>query len=129
MADTNIIGLAQLTKNLRGLEDRFGKVQRKAVAAGGKVILKEMRKRARKHQKTRRLQKGLKQITSGKGKEAVSKIGPLKRAFHALFLEFGTVHQRAQPFIRPAYLAKKDDAFTKVGEEMGNGLKRMTFRV
>jgi HK97 gp10 family phage protein len=35
------------------------------------------------------------------GRVPYAKVGPSRRAFYALFLEFGTVHMAAQPFMRP----------------------------
>lgn len=55
------------------------------------------------HKDTRRLEEG---ITVGKvewkRKRASIKIGPSKKTFWALFLEFGTRFMGALPFIRPA---------------------------
>lgn len=36
---------------------------------------------------------------------------------HAIFIEFGTVHQSAQPYMRPALDSKKDEAMWIAAEE------------
>jgi HK97 gp10 family phage protein len=44
-------------------------------------------------------------------------VGPLRRpAFFAHFLEFGTTHSRAFPFLEPAAEAKEEDVVSLVGE-------------
>jgi len=37
------------------------------------------------------------------GNEAVVRIGPMKGFFYGYFLEYGTSHQGARPFMRPAF--------------------------
>ena len=48
--------------------------------------------------------------------EFEARIGPTRRkAFFAHFLEFGTVHSRAQPFLAPAAKATEGAVFNLVG--------------
>lgn len=48
-------------------------------------------------------------------------IGPVvPDAFYAHFLEFGTQKAPAQPFLRPAWDARKDDALSIMRSELGN---------
>src|SRR5262249_16841850 len=51
------------------------------------------------------------------GLEGEVQVGPVKRVFWALFLEFGTRKQSARPFIRPAFEAKRGDVLTRFIEE------------
>src|SRR5262245_52196384 len=46
--------------------------------------------------------------------EAVVKIGPSRLAFYGLFIELGTAHQVAQPFLEPALERKKGQAVIDV---------------
>lgn len=39
----------------------------------------------------------------GKGRSAVTHVGPTKRAGHGMLQEFGTAHHKAQPFMRPSW--------------------------
>lgn len=43
-------------------------------------------------------------------------IGPGKSAFYGMFQELGTVHMPAQPFLRPAFDANKDQVIEDVGD-------------
>lgn len=45
-------------------------------------------------------------------------------AYHARFIEFGTRKMKAQPFVRPAFEAKRDDAIQAFKARMQKGLKR-----
>jgi len=47
-------------------------------------------------------------------------VGPLASvAIHAVFIEFGTVNTRAQPFMAPAVDANEDLVFDLLGKDMG----------
>jgi HK97 gp10 family phage protein len=68
--------------------------------------------------------------TGGDGEDTTGGIlgvvGPAKDAFYALFQEFGTKHQHAQPFITPAYEENKDvvlQVFRNTLNEELEGLK------
>ena len=53
--------------------------------------------------------------------EGSAQVGPSRRTFWAMFLEFGTSKMRAQPFIVPAYEAMKQavlDRFVKSGQRI-----------
>ena len=45
-------------------------------------------------------------------------IGPVKEAFYALFAEFGTKFQTAQPFLRPAFEEHKEEVMQAFAEAM-----------
>lgn len=46
-------------------------------------------------------------------------VGPSKgKGFKGVFLEFGTVKMRAQPFVEPSFLAKKSEALDAIAEVM-----------
>jgi HK97 gp10 family phage protein len=52
-------------------------------------------------------------------------IGPVKRAFYALFDEFGTHLQEAKPFLRPAFEEGKDAVLEGFAEAFGIELKEL----
>jgi len=52
-------------------------------------------------------------------------VGPEKAAFYALFLEFGTEFQAAQPFMRPAFEEHKDEVLAAFAEAMNVELKEL----
>jgi len=60
---------------------------------------------------------GMKSSTPGNEMEGTVRVGPTRRPFWALFLEFGTRKMRARPFIRPAYESKKAAVLAKFVEE------------
>jgi HK97 gp10 family phage protein len=58
---------------------------------------------------------GMKTSVRGDELEGTCQVGPVKKGFWALFLEFGTSRQAPQPFIRKSFDSKKDevlDTFT-----------------
>src|SRR5690606_13750740 len=59
-----------------------------------------------------------------KGRTDQVVIGPTKDAFYGLFQELGTSHHRAQPFLRPALEAKKDEAQRRAAAVLRAGIER-----
>ncbi len=53
----------------------------------------------------------------------VAQVGPPKKAFWALWLEFGRKGQRKYPFIRPSFDAKKDEVLAKYADSIRAELK------
>jgi HK97 gp10 family phage protein len=54
-------------------------------------------------------------------------VGPNKKAFWATFMEFGTSHQKAFPFARPAFEAKKADVVATFIESVKHRLEEVGF--
>lgn len=51
-------------------------------------------------------------------------VGPIAaQAAYALFVEFGTVDTRAQPFLAPAIDANEDLVFSVLGDDMGRKIE------
>lgn len=48
-----------------------------------------------------------------------------KDAFYWRFIEFGTKHIAARPFLRPAFESKKNEAFEKIKQTLKSGLDRV----
>jgi HK97 gp10 family phage protein len=55
-------------------------------------------------------------------------VGPTQSAFYGRFVELGTSHSAAKPFMRPAFDAKKDEAAEvfakKLQQEIESGLRK-----
>ena len=50
-------------------------------------------------------------------------IGPEKDDFYGMFQEFGTRHNPAQPFLRPAWDARVEDALNRLIAELREGIE------
>jgi HK97 gp10 family phage protein len=58
-------------------------------------------------------------IEGGRGRartetEAAIAVGPSGQFFYGIFLEYGTVHMSAQPFMRPAFDATQDEVLARL---------------
>lgn len=51
-------------------------------------------------------------------------VGASRAAFYWMFQEFGTRHQPARPFLRPAFDAQAPTALGIVGRKLGEGIER-----
>lgn len=68
---------------------------------------------------TGRLQRSIDtEMTETTPTRAVATVGP--HTEYAGFVEFGTVHQRAQPYMRPAFDSKKQEAVDVLRQELRN---------
>lgn len=56
-------------------------------------------------------------------------LGPDALHFYSIFPEFGTIHQGATPFMRPAWDRHKDEAVTILGRELWAGVERAAKRL
>ena len=117
--------LAELPKQMRG------QVLRRALMAGATIIRKAMRARA-----PRAEGKLIKSIAARRDKGAerggasvAVKVGPLARAFYGMFAEFGTSHQPARPWARPAYEESKRAALDRIGEMLGQSVEKAAKRL
>lgn len=54
----------------------------------------------------------------GSGRSAVTQVGPTKAAGQGILQEFGTVHHKAQPFMRPAWDAHGEAAIEVIKETL-----------
>lgn len=122
--------LAQLPKSLHG------KVLGAAVREGAKEIQSEAQRQApigkASHQVGKKgrksyivsvrpghLKRNVKiRVTKSTGAEARSYVYVSFKAFYGRFLEYGTRHHIAQPFMRPAWDAKREAAARKIGDEL-----------
>jgi HK97 gp10 family phage protein len=147
MADTkHIAGLTAIAHALRELPPRIGKnVLRGMVAAGAAEIRNEAKLRApvstgavsKGHPPAGTLKRSIYQqfipeqsdgkhvmfyvgVRHGKKFRSQGKKGNLSQdAFYWWFVENGTVNMTKQPFLRPAFEAKKEDAVHKMADYAG----------
>jgi len=107
-----IAGLEELGQSMQDFPDKFlKKGVRAALRAGGEVLRSAISMAApRSDDVTHGHEPGflaenidMAVKTSVKNDTGAVKVGPSKEAFWAGFNEFGTRHQSAKPFIRPAF--------------------------
>ena len=144
--EVEVTGLDELAKKLDNIPYKFAqRIQRTALQAGGEVFEAEMRANApvaseRAHPDAApgelRDSIGVK-IRLGKDLDSsVAKIGPLydkgkysgnrrtwSPGIYGFFVEYGTKIMEAQPFIRPAYQAGRERAFSAYAQVVDALLK------
>lgn len=65
---------------------------------------------------------------AGGGSFAEVYVGPGKGGGHGILQEFGTKHHAPQPFMRPAWDAKRDAALTVIKQELGDEINKAAAR-
>src|SRR5690348_5638329 len=132
----HVKGLDDLMRTLGQLP---AKIQEKALVtatgAGAKVLQDEMTSRApvRHDNELKKLSKrstrarlpgflkasiGRRRVDKGSGSTVTYQVGVLAAAFYAIFYEFGTRHQPARPFIRPAVETTQGAAVEKMADRL-----------
>jgi HK97 gp10 family phage protein len=136
-------GVSVTVKGAAELEDALARlpliaakaIVKVALVAAGKIFLDEMKARVRRgfhvfksgqgKYKGQRLKGRTREygvlsramgetvVVASDGLGGIVKVGPRKKAFWALFLEFGTARSPAFPFIRPAFETKKQAVLEK----------------
>lgn len=136
----NLKGFDQLEKGLAALPDAVArKIARQSVRRAATLIQREARSRApvRAGGGAKKMGKGAKGRLPGylrasivvrlkrvPGAAVTYAIGWTKRAFYGAFVEFGTRHQAARPFLRPAADTRFADAVEVMGRDLGPKIVR-----
>lgn len=119
-------GFAELERLLNRLpEDVAKRVTVNALKAGGRVLVKGMKQRARK--RTGQLAdspvvSSAAKATRNRANAVVGFKKPVSRRVH--LTEFGTEHSRAFPFIRPTLDEDGVKAIKVIGTNLGAGVER-----
>jgi len=142
MAEVKLTGFKELADALRELGPRVARnALRSSVSAGAAVIRNDARNRApvdtgemKKDIQIKRerdaqgemsakysvfVRSGKKSRLSGKSRDVQ------KDSFYWRFVEFGTSKMAAQPFLRPAFEAKKEDAIKAIGEKLDERIQKI----
>jgi len=136
----NLTGFKEFAKALRELGPRVGRKHlRASTAKGAAVIRKEARALApvdtgemRKDIQIKRERTSGDNVASysvytrgGKRSRLAGKARNVdKDSFYWKFVEFGTVRMAAQPFMRPAFEAKKEEAVDALGAELDKRIQK-----
>jgi HK97 gp10 family phage protein len=117
MSET-IIGLENFERLLKSME-LFPQKQLLVAAtkAGAELIREEGERRAPRDSGLLAEEESI-QIKEAAADEVVARIGPSKKAFYGVFVEFGTVLMPARPFLTPAYETKKNEALKVAGAHL-----------
>lgn len=112
----SISGMDELLARLKMTTLNVNLVENEALIAGADIIRDEIEARA--PVKSGTLKNNI--VTSGirqdwNGVKHI-KVGPDLDAFWGRFQEFGTVHQKARPFVEPAFLSKRKEALAVMKE-------------
>lgn len=102
-------GANVVMNHLKMLGAKANEAVEKAVFAGAEIVRDEIEKEARIKNLISPYDKKhmVDYIIISKVVDGTIDIGPASTFFYARFLELGTVHQKAQPFIEPAFLRVK----------------------
>lgn len=132
----NIEGLKELERKLLGMAPKLAKNGlRSAVAAGSRVIMAEARKNVPVDTGTLRRAIYMKQIREQSDNSKQTYYVGVRRGkserkknrdgYYFAFVEFGTAKMAAQPFLRPAFEAKKVDAVEVIKRRLAERVEKL----
>lgn len=121
--------LAPKDKGKLATEIKVGKA--KVVTPGAAAFAAAMKENATRAEAAQAA-RAANRAAGGRGRSAVTSVGPTQRAFYGLFQEFGTAHHAAKPFMRPTWDALKSSMLdtmadvlrTKIAEAAARAAKR-----
>jgi HK97 gp10 family phage protein len=125
-------GFQELIDTLDDMDEEGIKVFKQALNDGAAVVLPVMRRKVYEVLRKRSgdLQKNIKKGTVRKLKNGgysqiigISK-GDVSVAYYGKFSEYGTVHEPARPWIRPAFDESKEEAYQKIESTLVSGIKQ-----
>lgn len=141
MLQVKILGMAELAAALKALPpeiaSKSGGPLRRALRAAAKKV--QLRARALAPKESGRLSRAIVIQTDRHPQNVTERMvvrpragksrADQKGAYYWHFLEFGTVRQPAQPFIRPAFDAVKDEALDEFKRHLTAGVIRAVRKV
>jgi len=112
----------EIKNRLKTLGEKGEQVANKALKVGAEILKSEIEKEIRTKKLISDYDKKhlVDYIIISKIVDGEIEVGPAHSFFYALFLEFGTVRQKATPFMEPAFLRVKD----KIQVEMRKVIRR-----
>jgi len=120
VAKVELTGMDELLKELNAIGERIAtRAENKALREGAEILREEMSRRAprsklsKEHLADNIVKSNVK--TSSTGIKHVS-VGPAKKFFYGLFLEFGTTKMAARPFMGPALEEKRGEIFKRMAQ-------------
>lgn len=121
-----IIGMTAFQEQLKELELTSQKQVLTAAAKAGALIVRDQARR-RAPRDTGDLAGGITMRVSAKQTdvhEATVDVGPDKKQFYGFFQEFGTAHNRKQPFLIPSLEDNRDQITQAMTDEMIQAIER-----
>lgn len=139
-------GLRELQASMKDLDSKVKRgILRRATGAGARIMVREARARApilkepHPNRKPGTLRKNIRYANVRGNKLGIHEVmvgvriikggkGGPDDAFYWRFVEFGTAHARAQPFLRPAFETKKVEAANVMKESLVDQIETQAAR-
>lgn len=141
-------GASELNKTIKMLPGELQqKVYLQGLRKGGNIVRDEMKSRApygtdfQKRSYVKKNKSGMATTRFVKLRDEIRVTVTLKTdisfaiavhvgsAYWGMFSEFGTSHQAAKPWMRPAFDATSQTALDAIGEQLGKGIERTAARI
>jgi HK97 gp10 family phage protein len=132
MIELNTIGFQEMIDTLDNMGKDGESIFKKALDNGADVVLPAMKRKVYSvlHRRSGELQKNIKIGKVRKLKNGVySQIigiskGDITKAYYGKFSEYGSIHEPARPWMRPAFDESKETAYQRIEETITNGINQ-----
>lgn len=126
MADIQLEGMDDLLAKLQEMGNKASRIEGDALKAAAQPLAEEMASLVQLGDKNETHIKDDIQISDVKTKDGIRfiEVGPGKKTnWRAKFLEFGTSHSPAYPFMGPAYEHKKSTILETISQKLREALR------
>ena len=131
MIELDTKGFQEMIDTLDNMGKEGEGIFKKALDEGADVVLKTMKRKVYQvlHRRSGDLEENIKTGKVRKLRNGVYSqvIGPAKgditKAYYGKFSEYGSSHEPARPWMRPAFDESKEEAFQKIEQVMSDGIE------
>ena len=116
-----LLGIDELISEVEKLGQKGSRIENTALREAGEVVREAIENEAPEDSGDLKESIAVSRVKTKDGVKHVE-IGPDKDGFYGKFVEFGTVKQKANPFMSRGYEKSKENASNKVEDELRKGL-------
>ena len=130
MIEFDTKGFQEMINTLDNMGKAGENIFKKALDEGAKPVLSAMKRKVYQilHRRTGKLQDNIKigkvrKLRDGTYSQVIGILkGDISSVYYGKFSEYGSSHEPARPWQRPAFDESKDKAYAKIEQELTNGI-------
>ncbi|MDD5006655.1 MAG: HK97 gp10 family phage protein [Candidatus Omnitrophica bacterium] len=130
MIEFDTKGFQEMINTLDNMGKAGENIFKKALDEGAKPVLNAMKRKVYQvlHRRTGELQDNIKigkvrKLRDGTYSQVIGILkGDISSVYYGKFSEYGSSHEPARPWQRPAFDESKDKAYAKIEQELTNGI-------
>lgn len=131
MIELDIKDFQKMIDTLDNMGEKGEAIFKESLNSGAEIVLTAMKRKIYSilHRRSGELQKNIKigKVRKSKSGTYSQVIGPAKgdisKAYYGKFSEYGSSHEPARPWMRPAFDESKEEAYQKIEQIISDGIE------